>query len=164
MSRLPDPPGFAPVLALGAGNGASGAGIKGKNKKAIASATSGTQLQQREEQEEMVLRRGNDLKMKKAWEVALAAAFEPFKQTTSAPSSSSSSSDVTKPAVAKQSQPLLWAPMAAYIACQALVLGLGVYKCKQMGLVPTGTGDWLQFETRREPPEWSAVRLDTYGQ
>jgi hypothetical protein len=29
-------------------------------------------LQQREEQEEMVLRRGNDLKMKKAWEVALA--------------------------------------------------------------------------------------------
>lgn len=27
-------------------------------------------------------------------------------------------------------------------------LGLGIYKCKQMGLVPTGTGDWLQFESR----------------
>ncbi|KAJ9092425.1 hypothetical protein QFC21_006807 [Naganishia friedmannii] len=205
MSRLPDPPGFAPVLALGAGNGASAAGIKGKNKKAIAAVGNGTQLQQREEQEEMVLRRGNDLKMKKAWEVALAPAkslpmqafmlymsgsgiqifsmgivwmlltapwqacwnvlttFEPFKQTTSTPSSASSF-DITKPAAAKQSQSLLWAPMAAYIACQALVLGLGIYKCKQMGLVPTGTGDWLQFETRREPPEWSAVRLASYGQ
>lgn len=31
-----------------------------------------------------------------------------------------------------------------------LRLGLGIYKCKQMGLVPMGTGDWLQFETRGE--------------
>lgn len=27
-------------------------------------------------------------------------------------------------------------------------LGIGVWKCLQMGLLPTGTGDWLAFETR----------------
>lgn len=78
----------------------------------------------------------------------------------------------------------------------------GIYKCKTMGLVPMGTGDWLQFETRadvstippfpllgschampsiagwqfvrkadgvatmlldKQPPEWSAVRLNALG-
>lgn len=38
-------------------------------------------------------------------------------------------------------------------------LALGIYKCKQMGLVPMGTGDWLQFETRANPTEWSSVSL-----
>lgn len=36
-------------------------------------------------------------------------------------------------------------------------LGLGIYKCKQMGLVPMGTGDWLQFETRAEVSEKRGV-------
>lgn len=27
-------------------------------------------------------------------------------------------------------------------------LGLGLYKCWAMGVLPTGSGDWLQFETR----------------
>ncbi|TDL20117.1 DUF1077-domain-containing protein [Rickenella mellea] len=40
-----------------------------------------------------------------------------------------------------------------YILCNILTLGLGLWKCRQMGLLPTGTGDWLAFETRGVAPE-----------
>ncbi|EIN07904.1 DUF1077-domain-containing protein, partial [Punctularia strigosozonata HHB-11173 SS5] len=36
----------------------------------------------------------------------------------------------------------------AYVACNILTLALGLWKCRSMGLLPTGTGDWLAFETR----------------
>ena len=35
-----------------------------------------------------------------------------------------------------------------YILCNLLTLALGLWKCRSMGLLPTGTGDWLAFETR----------------
>ena len=35
-----------------------------------------------------------------------------------------------------------------YILCNLLTLGVGLWKCRSMGLLPTGTGDWLAFETR----------------
>ncbi|PFH53590.1 hypothetical protein AMATHDRAFT_73400 [Amanita thiersii Skay4041] len=35
-----------------------------------------------------------------------------------------------------------------YLACNILTLGVGLWKCKSMGLLPTGTGDWLAFEVR----------------
>ncbi|KAF8599787.1 DUF1077-domain-containing protein [Ceratobasidium sp. AG-I] len=41
----------------------------------------------------------------------------------------------------------------AFIACNILTMALGIYKCRSMGLVPTGTGDWLAFETRGVSPE-----------
>ena len=37
-----------------------------------------------------------------------------------------------------------------YLACNLLTLGVGLWKCKSMGLLPTGTGDWLAFEARGE--------------
>jgi hypothetical protein len=37
-------------------------------------------------------------------------------------------------------------------------LALGLYKCWTMGILPTGASDWLQFETRPDAPEWSAIR------
>jgi hypothetical protein len=52
--------------------------------------------------------------------------------------------------------------MLAYIGSQGLVyvklkmidaddrLALGLWKCSTMGILPTGSGDWLQFETRSE--------------
>jgi len=40
-----------------------------------------------------------------------------------------------------------------YLLCNVLTLALGLWKCKQMGLLPTGTADWLGFETRGPPPE-----------
>ena len=35
-----------------------------------------------------------------------------------------------------------------YLICNLLTLALGLWKCRSMGLLPTGTGDWLAFETR----------------
>ncbi|KAI5120160.1 hypothetical protein M0805_003647 [Coniferiporia weirii] len=34
-----------------------------------------------------------------------------------------------------------------YLLCNLLTLALGLWKCRAMGLLPTGTGDWLAFET-----------------
>ncbi|KAL0070442.1 hypothetical protein AAF712_002273 [Marasmius tenuissimus] len=44
-----------------------------------------------------------------------------------------------------------------YIACNMLTLGVGLWKCRSMGLLPTGTGDWLAFEQRGQPPELSLL-------
>ena len=35
-----------------------------------------------------------------------------------------------------------------YIACNLVTLAVGLWKCRSMGLLPMGTGDWLAFETR----------------
>ena len=35
-----------------------------------------------------------------------------------------------------------------YVLCNVMTLALGLWKCRSMGLLPTGTGDWLAFETR----------------
>lgn len=43
----------------------------------------------------------------------------------------------------------------AYLACNVLTLALGLWKCRSMGLLPTGTGDWLAFESRGPSPEIS---------
>ncbi|KAF9265824.1 endoplasmic reticulum protein [Marasmius fiardii PR-910] len=42
-----------------------------------------------------------------------------------------------------------------YFLCNMLTLGVGLWKCRSMGLLPTGTGDWLAFEQRGHPPELS---------
>ncbi|KIM49519.1 hypothetical protein M413DRAFT_438705 [Hebeloma cylindrosporum] len=42
-----------------------------------------------------------------------------------------------------------------YIMCNLLTLAVGLWKCRSMGLLPTGTGDWLAFETRGLAPELS---------
>ncbi|KAI6011617.1 hypothetical protein EDC04DRAFT_2882246 [Pisolithus marmoratus] len=67
------------------------------------------------------------------------AAFAPF-----APASSNSTSWSTLPL-----QKII------YMACNLLTLAVGLWKCRSMGLLPTGTGDWLAFETRGQPPEIS---------
>ena len=35
-----------------------------------------------------------------------------------------------------------------YMACNLVTLAVGLWKCRSMGLLPMGTGDWLAFETR----------------
>lgn len=42
-----------------------------------------------------------------------------------------------------------------YIACNLVTLAVGLWKCRSMGLLPMGTGDWLAFETRGLAPEIS---------
>ncbi|KAG8217189.1 hypothetical protein J3R82DRAFT_5271 [Butyriboletus roseoflavus] len=44
-----------------------------------------------------------------------------------------------------------------YILCNLLTLAVGLWKCRSMGLFPTGTGDWLAFETRGVPREISLL-------
>ncbi|KAI9456093.1 hypothetical protein HD554DRAFT_220847 [Boletus coccyginus] len=44
-----------------------------------------------------------------------------------------------------------------YVLCNVLTLVVGLWKCRSMGLLPTGTGDWLAFETRGVPPEISLL-------
>ena len=35
-----------------------------------------------------------------------------------------------------------------FVLCNLVTLGVGLWKCRSMGLLPVGTGDWLAFETR----------------
>lgn len=42
---------------------------------------------------------------------------------------------------------------AVYVAMQVLALALGVWKVNQMGLLPTTRSDWLAWETARTPRE-----------
>ncbi|KAF7305193.1 ER membrane protein complex subunit 4 [Mycena kentingensis (nom. inval.)] len=42
----------------------------------------------------------------------------------------------------------LWIQKFVYFACNVLTLCVGLWKCRSMGLLPVGTGDWLAFETR----------------
>ncbi|KAK0188265.1 DUF1077-domain-containing protein [Armillaria mellea] len=44
-----------------------------------------------------------------------------------------------------------------YVLCNLLTLAVGLWKCRSMGLLPTGTGDWLAFETRGLAPELSLL-------
>ena len=54
------------------------------------------------------------------------------------------------PSTAKNPKSILTLPLHKFVflLCNALTLGVGLWKCRSMGLLPTGTGDWLEFETR----------------
>jgi hypothetical protein len=39
----------------------------------------------------------------------------------------------------------LWLQKLAFVGAQLLCLGIGLYKCQSMGLLPTTTSDWLSF-------------------
>ncbi|KAF7903546.1 uncharacterized protein EAF01_006595 [Botrytis porri] len=41
----------------------------------------------------------------------------------------------------------------AYVACQVIALALGIWKVNGMGLLPTTRSDWLAWETARDPLE-----------
>ncbi|KXN82624.1 ER membrane protein complex subunit 4, partial [Leucoagaricus sp. SymC.cos] len=42
----------------------------------------------------------------------------------------------------------LFLQKVVFLLCHLLGLAIGLWKCQQMGLLPTGTGDWLAFEAR----------------
>ncbi|KAI0628720.1 hypothetical protein C8Q77DRAFT_1220600 [Trametes polyzona] len=153
--HLPPPPGFA----AGASSHSKG------NSKAAATTTATASYE--------------ELKEKRAWDLAISPAkslpmqafmlymsgggvqifsmgivfmllSSPFKNLASintafapfAPASSSPKSFGTLPL-----------QKVVYLLCNLLTLALGLWKCRSMGLLPTGTGDWLAFETRGQPPE-----------
>ena len=69
------------------------------------------------------------------------AAFAPFAPT---PAPSDKSSHAPSP-TALTTLPL---QKLVYLICNILTLALGLWKCRSMGLLPMGTGDWLAFESR----------------
>jgi len=54
------------------------------------------------------------------------------------------------PSTAKNPKSILTLPLQkiVFLLCNILTLAVGLWKCRSMGLLPTGTGDWLAFETR----------------
>ncbi|KAI1059207.1 hypothetical protein NW752_006555 [Fusarium irregulare] len=46
-----------------------------------------------------------------------------------------------------------------YVVCQLVALGVGVWKINQMGLLPTTRSDWLMWEAQREPLEYAVAAL-----
>ncbi|UZJ51753.1 hypothetical protein CBS101457_001073 [Exobasidium rhododendri] len=55
-------------------------------------------------------------------------------------------------------QPMAILPQQAlFIACQLACMGLGIYKCWSMGLLPTESSDWLAWREARVPLEFSPV-------
>lgn len=54
------------------------------------------------------------------------------------------------PSTVKNPKSILTLPLQKFVflLCNILTLGVGLWKCRSMGLLPTGTGDWLEFETR----------------
>jgi len=73
------------------------------------------------------------------------AAFAPF-----APSPSPN--DKTPPDA--KSLTVLPLQKVVYLLCNILTLAVGLWKCRSMGLLPTGTADWLAFEARGPAPEF----------
>ncbi|KAK6198213.1 hypothetical protein LQW54_010490 [Pestalotiopsis sp. IQ-011] len=47
----------------------------------------------------------------------------------------------------------------AYVAMQLLALAVGVWKVNAMGLLPTTRSDWLAWESQRDPLEHAVVAL-----
>ncbi|EEH44062.2 chaperone EMC4 [Paracoccidioides brasiliensis Pb18] len=47
----------------------------------------------------------------------------------------------------------MWGVKAVYVLMQCVLLALGVWKVNGMGLLPTTRSDWLAWETERQPLE-----------
>lgn len=46
-----------------------------------------------------------------------------------------------------------------YVICQLVALGVGIWKINAMGLLPTTRSDWLMWEAQREPLEHAVAAL-----
>ncbi|EWY96430.1 hypothetical protein FOQG_05586 [Fusarium oxysporum f. sp. raphani 54005] len=46
-----------------------------------------------------------------------------------------------------------------YVVCQLVALGVGIWKINAMGLLPTTRSDWLMWEAQREPLEFAVAAL-----
>ncbi|KAJ3027483.1 UNVERIFIED_CONTAM: hypothetical protein HDU68_003729 [Siphonaria sp. JEL0065] len=47
-------------------------------------------------------------------------------------------------------------PKIVYVLAQCVLMGLGVYKCSAMGLLPTSHSDWLSFLEAKSVAEYSS--------
>ncbi|KXS98554.1 hypothetical protein AC578_4324 [Pseudocercospora eumusae] len=152
-ATYPDPPGYSAPQAL----------TRSSNKKAVTARKPPSP-------EEM-----DSLKLKKAWELALAPAkqlpmnaigmymtgnslqifsifmvFQLFKAPIQALLNIQNS--FAKLESENNREKMLLVKLA-FIGCNLLALALGIWKVNGMGLLPTTRSDWLAWETEREPLE-----------
>jgi len=166
--KLPPPPGF-PEVSKGKGSGKSSSAVM-TSASAISTAEA--------------LSSHDELKTKKAWEFAISPlkslpmqAFmlymsgggvqifsmgivamlllSPFKNLSTVNTVFAPFAPGPSSSPAAKSFSTLPLQKLAYLACNVLTLALGLWKCRSMGLLPTGTGDWLAFESRGPAPELS---------
>ncbi|KAJ5215804.1 ER membrane protein complex subunit 4 [Penicillium cinerascens] len=150
-SSIPDPPGF--------------------------SSSRGGKQREKQQQQPAAMKRGetDDLKMKKAWEIAIAPSKQlPMNGIMMYMSGNSlqifsimmvfmlfkgpiQGLINTNAAFAKYETPTtrgrLIAVKAVYVLMQLLLLALGIWKVNGMGLLPTTRSDWLAWESERQPLE-----------
>lgn len=136
-----------------------------------------TSKQNKQQQRAQSLEERDLLKVKKAWELAIAPAkampMQAFMMYMSGstpqifsmmmtfmffsnPIKAMASMDTT---FAKLDTPTTHArlllPKLAFIAIQILTILVGIWKCSSMGLLPTHRSDWLAWETQSTPLETS---------
>ncbi|PNY26625.1 ER membrane protein complex subunit 4 [Tolypocladium capitatum] len=46
-----------------------------------------------------------------------------------------------------------------YVAMQLVALAVGIWKVNAMGLLPTTRSDWLMWESQRDPLDWAVTAL-----
>ncbi|KAK5129944.1 hypothetical protein LTR08_002705 [Meristemomyces frigidus] len=154
---VPDPPGFTPTTAIQS--------RQSKNTKGTAIAP-----RKQPSPEEM-----DTLKIKKAWELALAPAkqlpmnaigmymtgnslqifsimmvFMLFKGPITAVLNIQGTFQRLE---TESNRAQMLGVKAAFVGCNMLALALGIWKVNGMGLLPTTRSDWLAWETARDPLE-----------
>lgn len=54
-------------------------------------------------------------------------------------------------------------PKLVFVGIQVVLLGLGLYKCNTMGLLPTSQSDWLAFKSVKKFSEVIATGGDSFS-
>jgi len=173
-SKLPPPPGFSEVSTKGKGSGSKSSAVATSASASSSSAKSAAEA----------LSSHEALKKRKAWDFAVSPlkslpmqAFmlymsgggvqifsmgivamlllSPFKNLSTVNAVFAPFAPGPPSSPAAKSFTTLLLQKLVYLACNIVTLALGLWKCRSMGLLPTGTGDWLAFETRRPAPEIS---------
>ncbi|EXJ90546.1 hypothetical protein A1O1_03649 [Capronia coronata CBS 617.96] len=167
-SSIPDPPGLSAAKSI------TGKQV-GHTHSLRTTCTDQTKKSQVAGRKVPTTEETETLKLKKAWEVALAPAKQVPMQAIMAYMSGNSlqifsimmvfmlfknpiqAISQTNMAFSRFESPGTRSQMlgikAAYILMQCLLLGLGVYKVNSMGLLPTTRSDWLAWEYERQPLE-----------
>nr|OQO26305.1 hypothetical protein B0A51_04238 [Rachicladosporium sp. CCFEE 5018] len=161
-SSLPDPPGYTPQTALQSKSSKSKSQPQTVSRKPPTPEETAT------------------LKLKKAWEIALAPAkqlpmnaigmymtgnslqifsimmvFMLFKGPVQAVLGINQT--FARFETEGKKEEMLWVKLA-FVGCNMLALALGIWKVNGMGLLPTTRSDWLAWETERVPLERAYFR------
>ncbi|PBK74608.1 DUF1077-domain-containing protein [Armillaria solidipes] len=152
--QLPSPPGFSRSLATS----------KGPSKSSTASTAAYDQLKERRAwdmaiapakslpmQAFMLYMSGGGVQIFSMGIVAMLL-WTPFTNIAGITEAFGQFAPSTAPPKSVTTLPL---QKIVYVLCNLLTLAVGLWKCRSMGLLPTGTGDWLAFETRGLAPELS---------